>query len=47
VITSPLGLDRYFEELATLVATGTFSDAARHELRVKYDTEEVDVAWDV
>jgi mannose-6-phosphate isomerase-like protein (cupin superfamily) len=46
VITSPSGLDRYFEELAALVTAGTFDDKARNELRLKYDTEEVDVAWD-
>jgi hypothetical protein len=46
VITSPWGLDRYFEELAALVTAGTFDDAARNELWVKYDAEEVDVVWD-
>jgi hypothetical protein len=47
VITSPLGLDRYFEELAALVTAGMFDDTARNEPRGKYDMQEVDATWEV
>jgi mannose-6-phosphate isomerase-like protein (cupin superfamily) len=39
-IASPAGLDRYFEEILTLVATDTFSEEELRRLRLRYDTEE-------
>lgn len=45
LIAAPSGLYRYFEEMAELRAAGTLGAAAMTELRVKYDTEEVDHAW--
>src|SRR5829696_2150377 len=39
-IASPGGLDRYFDEVMTLVATGSLSEETLRELRGKYDTEE-------
>jgi uncharacterized cupin superfamily protein len=44
-VSSPAGLDRYFEEMADLASKGTFSEVALGELRLKYDTEEVNVIW--
>jgi mannose-6-phosphate isomerase-like protein (cupin superfamily) len=41
-VACPGGLDRYFEEVLTLVAEGRFSEAALRELRLKYDTDELD-----
>jgi mannose-6-phosphate isomerase-like protein (cupin superfamily) len=45
LIASPSGLYRYFEEIAVLRAAGGLGPATMTELRLKYDTEEVDVAW--
>jgi len=45
LVTCPAGLDRYFEEMGTLYSEGNFSKAALGELRLKYDTDEVDVSW--
>ncbi len=45
LVSSPHGLDRYFEEMAALGWEGKFSESALHELRLKYDTDEVDVTW--
>jgi hypothetical protein len=45
LITCPSGLDHYFEEMGALVTEGKFSEAALRELRLKYDTDEVDVSW--
>jgi mannose-6-phosphate isomerase-like protein (cupin superfamily) len=45
IVTCPSGLDRYFEEMGALVTEGKFSEAALRELRLKYDTDEVDVSW--
>jgi mannose-6-phosphate isomerase-like protein (cupin superfamily) len=47
LIASPSGLYRYFEEMAALSTTGNLGAAAMTELRLRYDTEEVDVAWGV
>ncbi len=44
IIASPAGLDRYFEEKAALGAADTGSQPALHQLRLKYDIEEIDVA---
>jgi mannose-6-phosphate isomerase-like protein (cupin superfamily) len=41
-ISSPGGLDRYFEEVRGLFASGTFSPATMRELRLRYDTDELD-----
>ena len=41
-IFSPGGLDRYFEEIMTLVNEGRLTDEAMQELRLRYDTEEPD-----
>lgn len=43
-IACPGGLDRYFAEVGVLVASGRFSEAALRELRLKYDTDELDHA---
>jgi mannose-6-phosphate isomerase-like protein (cupin superfamily) len=45
MVSSPAGLDRYFEDMAALGTSGTFSETALQELRLKYDTDEVDLAW--
>lgn len=45
LVTSPAGLDRYFDEMGALYSEGKFSEAALRELRLKYDTDEVDVSW--
>lgn len=45
LVVSPSGLHRYFQEIAEMNTAGTLSPAAMTELRLKYDTEEVDVAW--
>lgn len=45
MVSSPAGLDRYFEDMAGLGASGAFSEAALQELRMKYDTEEVERHW--
>ena len=45
LIASPSGLHRYFEEMAGLSASRRLDIGAMTELRLKYDTEEVDVAW--
>jgi mannose-6-phosphate isomerase-like protein (cupin superfamily) len=45
LVTSPAGFDRYFEEMGALYSEGKFSDATLGELRLKYDTNEVDVSW--
>jgi mannose-6-phosphate isomerase-like protein (cupin superfamily) len=45
LVTCPAGLDRYFEEMGALYSEGKFSKAALGELRLKYDTDEVDVSW--
>lgn len=47
LVSSPHGLDHYFEEMAALGAEGNFSESALNELRLKYDTDEVDVTWAV
>jgi hypothetical protein len=44
-IHSPGFLDRYFEGIAALVSSGNFSEPALHELRLKYDIDEVDLSW--
>ena len=44
-IHSPGFLVRYFEEIAALVSSRNFSEPALHELRLKYDIDEVDVSW--
>lgn len=45
MISSPAGLDRYFDEMAELGASGTFSPDALQALRLKYDTSEVALSW--
>ena len=45
LIASPSGIYRYFEEMAELHSAGGLGPATMTELRRKYDTEEVDVAW--
>jgi mannose-6-phosphate isomerase-like protein (cupin superfamily) len=45
LVTCPAGFDRYFEEMSTLYSEGKFSEAALRELRLKHDTDEVDVSW--
>lgn len=45
LIASPSGLSDYFEEMAALSATGRLVPSAMTELRLKYDTKEVDAAW--
>lgn len=45
LVASPSGIYRYFEEMAELRAAGTLGAATMTELRRKYDTEEVEVAW--
>jgi len=44
-IHSPGFLVRYFEEIAALVSSGNFSESTLHELRLRYDIDEVDVSW--
>jgi mannose-6-phosphate isomerase-like protein (cupin superfamily) len=44
-IHCPGFLVHYFEEIAALVSSGDFSEPALHELRLKYDIDEVDVPW--
>ncbi len=44
-VSSPSGHYQYFEEIGDLVAEGKFSEAALTKLRLKYDTDEVDVSW--
>jgi mannose-6-phosphate isomerase-like protein (cupin superfamily) len=41
-IASPGGLDRYFEEVMALAVAGKLSEEALRELRLRYDTEELD-----
>jgi mannose-6-phosphate isomerase-like protein (cupin superfamily) len=43
-IACPGGLDRYFAEVGALVAEGRFSEEALRELRLKYDTDELERA---
>jgi oxalate decarboxylase/phosphoglucose isomerase-like protein (cupin superfamily) len=43
-IVYPEALDRYFEQVRALAATGRFSAAALRELRWRYETDEPDVA---
>lgn len=38
----PAGLEHYFDEILTLVEEGHFSEAALRELRLRYDTVELD-----
>ena len=45
IIPSPRGLDRYFEEKGRLASSGTADESAIAALRLKYDIDEVDVAW--
>jgi mannose-6-phosphate isomerase-like protein (cupin superfamily) len=45
LVPCPAGLDRYFEEMGALSSEGKFSEAALGELRLKYDTDEVDISW--
>ncbi len=45
LISCPSGLDRYFEDMAALGLEGRFSEAALHDLRLKYDTDEVEMVW--
>ncbi len=44
-VSSPSGHYRYFEEMGALVSEGKFSEATLTKLRLKYDTDEVDVSW--
>jgi mannose-6-phosphate isomerase-like protein (cupin superfamily) len=44
-ITTPGGLDSYFEEVQGLVMGGTLTAESLAELRVKYDTDEVQLIW--
>jgi mannose-6-phosphate isomerase-like protein (cupin superfamily) len=44
-VSSPSGQYRYFEEMGALVSEGKFSETALTKLRLKYDTDEVDVSW--
>jgi len=44
-VSSPSGHYSYFEEMGALVSEGKFSEAALTKLRLKYDTDEVDVSW--
>lgn len=44
-VSSPSGHYRYFEEMGALVSEGKFSEAALTKLRLKYDTDEIDVSW--
>ena len=41
-IVAPDGFDRYFEEVKTLAASGKLDEEALRELRIKYDTDELD-----
>lgn len=43
LIASPSGLHRYFEEMAELSTAGSLGAAAMTDLRLRYDTEEVEV----
>ena len=47
MISSPGGLEiiSYFEETAALGARSECSGARRPELRLKYDTDEVEITW--
>jgi mannose-6-phosphate isomerase-like protein (cupin superfamily) len=45
VVTCPAGIASYFEEMGSLVSEGKFSEAALHDLRLKHDTDELDVSW--
>jgi hypothetical protein len=47
LISCPAGLDSYFEDMAALGRDGTFSDATLNALRLKYDIDEVEMAWGV
>jgi mannose-6-phosphate isomerase-like protein (cupin superfamily) len=44
-VSSPSGHYRYFEDMGALVSEGKFSEEALTKLRLKYDTDEVDVSW--
>ena len=44
-VSSPSGQSGYFEEMGALASEGKFSEAALTKLRLKYDTDEVDVRW--
>ncbi len=44
-VSSPSGQYGYFEEMGALVSEGKFSEATLTKLRLKYDTDEVNVSW--
>lgn len=44
-VSSPSGQHGYFEEMGALASEGKFGEAALTKLRLKYDTDEVDVSW--
>jgi len=44
-VSSPCGHYGYFEEMGALVSEGKFNEAALTKLRLKYDTDEVEVSW--
>jgi mannose-6-phosphate isomerase-like protein (cupin superfamily) len=43
-ISTPGGLDHYFEEVRALAAAGRLTPEALRELRLKYDTDELEAA---
>jgi mannose-6-phosphate isomerase-like protein (cupin superfamily) len=43
-VASPAGLDRYFDEVVALFQSGRFSETTMRELRLKYDTDELEEA---
>jgi hypothetical protein len=45
MISSLGGFDSYLEEMAALGARSEFSEACPPELRLKHDTDEVEIAW--
>jgi uncharacterized cupin superfamily protein len=44
-VSSPAGQYGYFEEMGVLASEGKLSEATLTKLRLKYDTDEVDVPW--
>lgn len=44
-IPCPGGLDAYFEAMTAMFAAGEMTESAVRDLRLNYDTDEVDLAW--